>query len=211
MLIRTWRPMLAIAGILLLIGGPLHPKADTTKSFNESTALMLAHPNWPIAHALILASYILLLLALVGMAQRSELPNSVRRILRFAQVGAALAVVEMAFHLAATADRSSLIAGGPTPLLTAHMTLAVVAYPMLGLSVAALALQGARTRSFGGWAIGWLGALGGVAHGMAAPIVVLTRDQRYSPLFMGAAVMALWLCLVAIWPIAKARASMVAA
>src|SRR2546425_324021 len=165
MLIRTWRPTLALAGILLLIGGPLHPKADTTKSFVESTALMLANPNWPVAHALMLASYIVLLLAFVGAAHRSDIPNSVRRILRFAQVGAALSVAEMIFHLAAVVDRSSLMAGGPTPVLTTHMTLAVVAYPMLGLSVAALAFQGATTRSLGGWAIGWLGVLGGLAHG----------------------------------------------
>jgi len=198
-----------MAGILLLIGGPLHPRADTTKSFNESTALMLADPNWPIAHALMLASYVLLLVAFIGMARRPDVPNSVRHILRFAQVGAALSVVEMAFHLAAMVDRASLTAGGPTPVLTTHLTLAVVAYPVLGLSVVALAFQGARTRSLGGWAIGWLGALGGMAHAVSAPLVVLTRDQRYSALFTGAAVVALWLCLVAIWPVGKARAPVV--
>ena len=211
MLIRTWRPTLAIAGILLLIGGPLHPPVDTTKSFSESTALMLAHPNWPIAHALMLASYVLILLAFVGAAHRSDIPNSVRRILRFAQLGTALSVVEMAFHLAAMVDLSSLMAGGPTPVLTTHLSLAVVAYPMLGLSVAALAFQGARTRSFGRRAIGWLGVLGGLAHGLSAPIVVLTHDQRFSPLFTGAAVMALWLCAVAIWPIDRTRELVVAA
>src|SRR5713101_4647372 len=153
MLIRTWRPTLALAGILLLIGGPLHPRADTTKSFNESTALMLGNSNWPIAHALMLASYTLILLALTGLARHTDRPNSVRRVLRFAQVGAALSVVEIAFHLAAVVDRSNLMTGGPTPVLTTHMTLAVAAYPVLGLSLAALALQGARTRSLGGWTI----------------------------------------------------------
>ena len=210
MLIKTWRPALALAGILLLIGGPLHPRADTTKSFNESTAVMLASPNWPLAHALMLASFVLILLALTGVARQSGIPNSVRQILRFARVGAALSVVEMAFHLAAVVDRSSLMAGGPTPVLTTHMTLAVAAYPMLGFSLAALAFQGARTRSLGSWAIGWLGILGGLAHGVSAPIVVLTRDQRYSPLFTGGVVLALWLCLVAVWPIARARESVVA-
>ena len=108
--------------------------------------------------------------------------------------------MEMSFHLAAMVDRTALIAGAATPVLTTHLTLAVVAYPAFGFSMAALAALGARNRAVGGASIALLGVVGGLMDAVAAPIVVLTRDERYSWLFTGIAFLALWMCLAAVWP-----------
>lgn len=182
------------------MGGPLHPRSDPTLSFNASTALMLADPHWPIAHALMLAGDVCVLLALIGLRRRTDLPAGLQRALRVAVVGASLAVVEMAFHLAAVVDRATLVAGAATPVLTIHLSLAVVAYPVFGLSMAAVALLGARKRAIGGATIAGLGILGGLMDAVSAPIVVLTRDQHYTWLFMGLVPLALWMGLAAIWP-----------
>jgi len=210
MFTKSWRWTLAVSALLLLVGGPLHPKADPRRSFNESTALMLADSHWPVSHALMLCSYILLVFALVGMAARPGTPARARHILQIAQIGAGLSVLEMAFHLAAIVDRPALLAGGPTPVFTTHLRLAAVAYPVLGLSMAALAWEGASKRWLGAPAIAWVGVIGGVTHGVSAPIVVLTRDQHYSWLFMGAALLAAWMLLAAVWPAPIRPASAVA-
>lgn len=199
-MLRSWRLFLGAAGILLFFGGPLHPRADPALPFNVSTAAMLADPHWPISHGLMLAGDVCVLLALIGLRRRTDIPISLRRALQLAVIGASLAVVEMAFHLAAVVDRAALVAGAATPVLTIHLSLAVVAFPVFGLSMSAVAFLGARQRAIGGATIAGLGILGGLMDAVSAPIVVLTRDQHYSWLFIGVLPLAIWMCLAAIWP-----------
>src|SRR5262249_46315313 len=147
----------------------------------------------------------------IASARRPDISTGLRRGLKLAQIGAALSVVEMVFHLAATVDRAHLIAGRPTPVLTTHLMVSVVAYPAMGFATARVAALGAQSRRLGAPAIGWLGVMGGVIHGLSAPIVVLTRDEHYSVLFNGVAVLALWFCLTAVWPVGVPKNSAVVA
>ena len=57
-----------------------------------------------------------------------------------------MAVVEGFLHLVAVVDTAALKAGGSTPILNAHLGLAVVAYPLIGLPFAALAWFGGTSR-----------------------------------------------------------------
>ena len=198
-LIQNWRLALGLSGLFLFAGGPLHPEGDAGRDFDGATLAMLADPNWVPSHALMLVSFVFLLLGLIGL-MRSGLMRDRRLapLTTVAVVGAALAVVEGVLHLAAVVDAEALRAGRPTPILNAHLALAVVAYPAMGLPFAALAWFGGLSRVLTHPLVGAIGALGGISHGLAAPIVVLSRDQRFSFLFMGAIFISIWLIVFGI-------------
>src|ERR1044071_7656492 len=202
-MISAWRAALFLSGVAMLMGGPRHPGPRTDLPFNESTALMLASPEWVPSHLLILASYLLLLVGIALWARQAELSDGARRWSRWALLAAGVGVVEMAFHAAAVLDLGHLRARQATPILTTHLALTAFANPLLGLTVAAVALHGARARRLGSRWIGWMAVLGGAAYGFAGTYVVLTHDQRVSPLFaIGASLLAFWLLLAAVWPVA---------
>ena len=197
-LTRYWRLALGLSGLFLFAGGPLHPDGEAGLDFDGTTLAMLADPNWVPSHTLMLVSFIFLLLGLIGLA-RSGLPRDrLATLTKIAVVGAVLAVVEGVLHLAAVVDAEALRAGRPTPILNAHLALAILAYPAMGLSFAALAWFGGLNRVLTHPLVGAVGALGGISHGIAAPIVILSRDQRFSFLFMGAIFISIWLIVVGI-------------
>ena len=196
--IRQWRLTLGLAGLFLFVGGPLHPEGDPSLGFDGTTAMMLADPNWVPSHALMLVSFILILPGLVGLARSGLLGDASSPLMRVAIVGAVVAVVEGVLHLVAVVDSEALRAGASTPILSAHLALAVVAYPLLGLPLAAIAWFGGRGRVLTHPIVGALGVIGGVSHGIAAPIVVLSRDSRFAVLFMGAVFLAIWLIAVGV-------------
>ncbi|HEX2080287.1 MAG TPA: hypothetical protein VHG08_21475 [Longimicrobium sp.] len=208
--IPLWRAAFFLSGAAMMAGGPRHPSPHLDLPFHESIALMLANPEWRPSHLLLLASYLLLLLGLALWRTGAELSGGARTWARFALFAAVLTCVEMAFHTAAVLDLERLRAGQATPILTIHLWLTAVANPLLGLALAGVAIHGARLGRLGSWWIAWMPVLGGAAFGFAGTYVVLTHDQRVSPLFaVGSALMALWLLLAAVWPVrapAPARA-----
>ncbi len=189
-----WPLAFGLSGLLLFVGGPLHPRPDTTLDFFHSTASMLADPGWVPSHALMLASFAMLLLGLIGLVRSGRLSGRAAAAVRVAVAGTILGVVESVFHLASVADTAALSAGGPTPVLSAHLTLAIAAYPLMGFPLAALAWLGGRHLSHP--LLSMVGVLGGILHGMAAPVVVLTQNQRFTFLFQGAVLLAIWLIAV---------------
>lgn len=196
--IRHWRLALGLSGLFLFAGGPLHPEGDANLDFYGATASMLADPNWVPSHALMLVSFVLLLLGLIGLARSGLMQGRMATLTRVVVFGAVVAVVEGVLHLMAVVDTAALKAGGSTPILNAHLGLAVVAYPLIGLPFAALAWFGGLRRMLTHPVVGAIGALGGISHGIAAPIVILSRDQRFSFLFMGAIFIAIWLIVVGV-------------
>src|SRR5438045_2893054 len=124
---------LGIGGVLLFVGGGMHPPPDVTRSFDDATAGMMADPRWVPGHALLLIGYLLLIPGLIGHG-RAAAPAT-RLASWFAVAGAALSVVEMSFHLAAVVDLGALRAGGATPILNTHLVLATLAQPLLGGSI----------------------------------------------------------------------------
>jgi len=49
--------------------------------------------------------------------------------------------------------------------------------------------------------VAWIGILGSVAHGAAAPLVIMTDFEWARMLFPGMLGLSLWLMLAAIWPL----------
>lgn len=189
----AWRILFVIAAVLLLAGGPQHP--------GGSMAEMLAHPKWFASHALVTAGFAALLLGLMLFRRSSALPERSSRWLRLALIGTFLQVLEMVFHTAASVDHASLMAGRPTPILTTHLFLSVVIYPFFSATLIGFIVAAARDRVLGSPWISWLGILGLVAHGLAAPLVVAGGFIGARILFPMLMLTAIWLLLAAFWPV----------
>jgi hypothetical protein len=171
-------------------------------------AEMLAHPDWVWSHALTLGGFASLLVGLILYQRSVVLPDRTRAWVRFAVLGSALLVVEMAFHTAASIDKLNLVAGRATPVLTTHLWLSVVLYPIFGLTLVGLITAGVRDRVLGSVWIAWMGILGTVAPALAAPLVVLLHVEWARNLFPLMVLFALWVLLAGLWPIrAEPRSS----
>ncbi|MGH7564487.1 MAG: hypothetical protein ACREK5_08690 [Gemmatimonadota bacterium] len=118
----TWRPLFILAGVLIIIGGSLHPRDDSMEA-------MLANADWVLSHSLLLAGFVSFLFGLLLYGRTTWLPERTRRWTRWAVIGTALQVVEAAFHAAAVVDHGHLVAGAPTPVLTTHLWLTLILYP----------------------------------------------------------------------------------
>ena len=187
-----WRPCFLLAGVFILIGGPLHPGGTMEQ--------MLAHPNWVPSHLLQLAGFLALGAGLVLHRRAVPLSEQSTRWSRWALYGTALQAFEMVLHTASSVDHGRLMAGEPTPVLTAHLALAVVAYPLFAAAIVGWILATARDRTLASPWVAWLGIIGVVAHGLAAPLVVAFGLMQFRILFPMVMLLALWLILAALWP-----------
>jgi hypothetical protein len=177
----------------MVIGGPRHP--------GGTMAEMLAHPDWVPSHLLTLAGFVSLLVGLILYQRSVVLPDRTRRWVGFAVIGTALQAVEMALHTAASIDQQNLVAGRATPVLTTHLWLAVVLYPIFGVTLVGLIIAGVRDRVLGSVWIAWMGIVGALGHASAAPLVVLLQAEWARNLFPLLALFALWTLLAGLWPI----------
>jgi hypothetical protein len=197
-----------LAGATLLSGGALHPAGEEGAGFQQNMASMLAGDTWVLSHALTLVSSLLLLGALIVGRREPAFRDAAGRILPVAIFGIAVWSVEALFHLLAVVDLEAYRTGGSTPVLSTHLALAVVGYPLGNFPLAVLALRLAPRWPLLARPVAWLGALGAVLFGVSAPLVVLSQNPGYSFLFpAGAMPLALWLLvagLVALRPAALA-------
>jgi hypothetical protein len=188
----SWRVCFVVSALFILTGGPQHP--------GGTMAEMLAHPAWVPSHSLLLAGFALLPIGLVLYQRAGQRPARTRRWTRIALIGALLQAVEMAFHLASYVDHANLMAGRATPVLTTHLWLAAVCYPIFGVTIAGWIVAGTRDKVLGSPWIAWIGILGALAHGAAAPLVVTFGIQGAAVLFPLLVLFALWLALAGLWP-----------
>ena len=192
MLARLWRPLLALGGILIVIGGPMHP--------GGTMAEMLADPAWIPSHSWVLAGFVALTLAILGYWRAVAESPTMRRWAGLAFAGTLLQTIEMFFHLIAYLDLDHLVAGEPTPILTTHLNLAVVAYPIFGVLTAGAIVAGVRTGELGRWWFAPLGILGALAHGIAPVLVVTFEIEEARKLFPMVLLFAVWTLCVALMP-----------
>ena len=194
-----WRPFFVLAGVLIVTGGMQHPRGRMVE--------MLAHPDWVMSHTLLLLGFLTLLAGLVLYRRSVALPARSARWLRFALVGTALQAVEMVFHTVSVMDGEHLAAGHATPILSTHLVLAVILYPVFGATMIGFIVATARDRTLASPWISWLGVLGAAAHGASAPLVVGLKIPQAGILFPMLMLLALWLVLAALWPIRKPAAA----
>jgi hypothetical protein len=191
----TWRLLFAAAGVLMLAGGPRHPGGSMLE--------MLTHPDWFMAHALVTLGYGAMVAGLVAFSRTEANTPAMRRWTRFAIVATALQTVEMAVHTAAMVDAPHLAAGHATPVLTTHLAMSMVFYPLFGIASAAFFINGMRERAIGSPWIVWIGVIGTLANGIAPILVGLLGWQEARILFAFMIGVAIWLLLAAVTPSRK--------
>lgn len=197
MKLQLWRLCFIISALFMIAGGPQHP--------GGTMAEMIGDPKWVPAHSLLLAGYVTLLAGLLLFKRSTStpvrLPASANRWLQFAIIGTVLQTIEMAMHTAAFVDHHHLVAGQSTPVLTTHLWLAVVFYPIFGLTITGFIIAGMRDRVIGSPWIGWLGIAGVLAQGAAPPLILLFKIEGARILFPFLLLFALWLILAGVWPL----------
>jgi hypothetical protein len=186
---------LAGAGLLLGLGGVLHPRVDTDASYEEGLAGMFDDAAWASSHLFTMSGFALLAVALAVLV-RDLAPSRLRLIGWVAVAGAGFAAAESLPHLLAGSEAEALLEGGSTPLTDAHAILQAISTPVVGLSVAALAVASARGRVLGSGRIAAaVAVVGGAAFALAGPAIAITQDSSFSPLFIGSAGLSIWLIL----------------
>jgi hypothetical protein len=192
MKLQLWRGCFIVSALLLMAGGPQHPGGEMHE--------MLGNPKWVPAHSLLLAGIVVLLVGLLMFKRTTSLPGATQRWLRFAIIGTVLQTIEMAMHTAAVVDHDHLVAGQSTPVLTTHLWLAVLFYPIFGVTMIGFIIAGMRDHVIGSPWIGWLGIAGALANGLAPPLVVLFKIEGARILFPLLLLLAIWLILAGLWP-----------
>ncbi len=187
-----WRASFVLSGLLILIGGPRHP--------GGTMAQMLAHPQWVPSHAFMLAGFTALLIGLLARGRSGPRSPALRRWLTLAIAGTALQTVEMALHTAAYVDLANLLAGRSTPVLTAHLSVTPLFYPIFGVTVAGWIAAAARERAVGSAWIAWIGIVGVLAHGAAGVLVPVFALEWARVLFPMVVLLAVWSILAGLWP-----------
>jgi hypothetical protein len=184
------------AGLLLGLGGALHPRVDTAVEYEKGLAGMFESAAWVSSHALTMAGFVVLGVSLAVLVRDlgPAWGSRVRAIGWVAAVAAGLAAMESVPHLLARSEADALLEGGSTPLTDLHAVLQAVATPAVGLSLAALAVATAGTRALGSGRIAaGVAVAGGVAFALAGPAIAVTENSELSVLFTGSAGLSIWL------------------
>ena len=189
-LFRThgWRLLLVASGILLAMGGRMHPSADAEDDLRTELATMTADERWVPGHALIALSTILLAAGLWWAWRTDAWPASVRRPLGIAAAAVSVYVVETFAHLLAVTDSEALAHGESAPVAMTHVGLSILLYPITGWAIVYLAW--AFGRAWGGWrwAISVIGIASGLLQAFSVPATILFPDAEVSPMFAGAGI-----------------------
>lgn len=186
----TWRFGFVGAGLLILIGSPMHPGGTMEE--------MLADPRWLPGHLLVFAGFVSMTFGIVAL--RADAPVHLRSVLRLALFGTMLQAVEMFVHAMAYVDLGALREARSTPVLGTHLFMTPLFYPLFAATTIALIVRGAARRALGSWWIAPIGILGVAAHGLAGLLVGGFDVMWARPLFIGIAPTGLWLLLAGVWP-----------
>jgi hypothetical protein len=190
---RFTAAVLGAGGLLMMVGGQLHPRGsgDDVDDYLES---MLGSSTWQVAHITLLAGVLAAVAGLVMARRMSLFGAAVDRVLTLATVGWSFAALELVPHVLAVRDADALHEHGETPILDLHLLLQVVATPALGIAGVILAISVARAAGTKpAWALAVVGSVGGLAYAAAGPLVNLTDNVTFATLFPAQAGLAVWL------------------
>ena len=180
---------LALAGVLTLAGGALHPQFGDEDEFDAALSSVLADSAWVPSHALLLAGLGLLTMSLWSLRAEVRLRPAVL----FASAASGLATIAMVPHLLASSEADEVLAGDSTPLTDTHTIIDLVSVPALGIALIALAVTGLRTRLLAGRILTAMAAIGSVAFSLAAPLLFAFEEPALALLFIGSVGFSAWM------------------
>lgn len=183
----------AAAGIAMAIGGQLHPRGSGN-SVDEYIGAMLESSTWNLAHLMALAGALLGVAGFVSARRGNVFGEKVRPWVTAAIVGWSFAAIELVPHVLAGGELDELQSGAATPLLDGHLALQMLATPAFGLTAAGLAIAVARSAGTrAAWILAGFAVVGGSFYAAAGPLINLTENVAFAPMFAGQAGVALWL------------------
>ena len=188
-----WRIPLVLSGITMAIGGSQHPEADAKDSMRDELATMTSSSTWVLSHTLITIGTALLAVGLIVAYRTRSWPSATRPALRIATIAMSLYVVETVFHLASVVDSDALADGDTAPVAFAHIGLALLLYPISGLTFAWMNIQLLRVVPLHVKVLGVVGVVAGLLHATSVPSTIVFPDAELSPMFAGAGMLfSLW-------------------
>jgi hypothetical protein len=190
---------LIAGGLFYFIGGGLHPSEDHPElTLKQQLRLMYDDPAWYPSHTMLLAGIMCLALALVVLARGGVLrPVPIaHRAAVVAAVTSTIAAAASLLHLVSGSEADEIAAGHGTPISDGQIVSETITTPLFGLSIAALAVIGAATRTLGNWPGAVLGAIGGLAYALAGGTFLLTDALNF--LFPVSSGIALWAAITGI-------------
>ena len=198
-----WRGLFAAAGGFMLAGGPKHPRGTMLE--------MLQHPDWLMSHTLVTIGYALMAAGLVAFSRTGSNTAAMKRWTKLAIAGTVLMTVEMIFHTAAMVDAGHLAAGHSTPVLSTHMAMTMVFYPIFGATSALFFIKGMRERAIGSVFYAWIGIVGTIANAIAPILVGVFGLMQARILFAFMIGIGIYLILAAVTPAYRPVASRLSA
>ncbi|MGH3348932.1 MAG: hypothetical protein ACRDO4_18285 [Nocardioides sp.] len=188
-------PALLAGGVLMAMGGRMHPDADAEDSLVQELATMTADDRWIPGHLLIVAGTVLMVLGLWAARSADAWPRA-RQAVTWAAVAFSAYAVETVFHAAAAADHDQLEHGELGLISLTHVVLSSFLYPISGAALVFLALSLIRTETGLRRVVPVLAVIAGTSHALSVPATLLFPDGEVTPMFAGAGVgMALWAIL----------------
>lgn len=198
---------IGVGGLLILAGSQLHPR-EGRATVDETLAHYFQSSFWDLSHVLILAGLWVAILGLLLARRDGVFDVRLRRQLLVTAICWGLASLELVPHLLARHDLDALQHHGETPVLDLHLLLGAIAAPLFGFTAALLAIALALTgRTWPAALLAVPGVLGGVAYAFSAPLLYLTDNVSFAPLFAGQGLVALFLVGTGIRLIARPRPS----
>ncbi len=161
--IARWRLLMIAGGILIALGGRMHPEADASGTLSEELAEMTADDAWVPGHTLLMLGTVGLVWALWRARAANAWPCA-RRMLTAAAMAMGLYSIETVFHLAAVLDAEHLADGDAAPLSVTHIGLAILLYPVSGVILAAFGARLMMTETGVRRAVAILAVVAGVLH-----------------------------------------------
>ena len=189
----AWRGLFLAGGLFLAAGGPRHPAGTMLE--------MLQHQDWFISHFLVTIGYALMAAGLFAFSRTAANTAALQRWTKLAIAGTVLQTVEMIVHTAAMVDAGHLAAGHSTPVLSTHLAMSVLFYPVFGVTSALFFYKAMRERAAGSIWFAWIGIAGTLANGIAPILVGVFGWMEARILFAFMIGIAVYLILAAITPV----------
>jgi hypothetical protein len=121
-----------------------------------------------------------------------------------AAVATTAAAAGSLLHLVSASEADRIASGDSTPLTDVLVVVETIYAPAFGLSIAALAVVGALTRTLGNWVAAVFGVVGGLAYALAGSTFLFT--DALDPLFPVSSAIAVWAAIVGISALRGSRA-----
>ncbi len=190
---QRWRIAFVLAGISAAFGGSRHPEGDAEDSLTGELATMTSADTWVLSHTFLAVGFALLAIGLWSAYRNRSWPSSTQRALHVAAVTMSLYVIETIFHLASAIDSDALADGDVAPVAFAHIGLAIVLYPLSGLTFAWMNARVFRAATLPMKTFGVVGIVAGLLHASSVPLTIVLPDTEFSPVFASAGVLfAIW-------------------